>query len=748
MTSHFRIEIKTLSKAAGQSAAAAGRYDSRDRHSDKSDLVSSGNVNMPGWVAGDVSKFWSAADQYERANGLVARRAILSFPNQLPSEARESYIREWLSLNVPNCPASWAIHDEPEADPRNPHVHILISERMNDGLDRGPELFFKRFNAKSPELGGCKKKDIGSNRKDWLSAARASWADILNKHLPADQQVSHLSNEERGLPEPQPKFGAKVLAAEKKGIRTKLVSSVIEDSLTKNKIRCLSFVDAAGKTVTFRSSIDKGSTVEIVGKPSRSKVIDLVKACNEKGWIEVELWGTDEFKALARAELARAGVKIKGENDEQNSTNDSGSRDRGGERSESGRSAASTQRPAPTSSTNEPDRGSGSKRDRSEQQADRDVAGDDRPARSQAREASSLDNLGDSRRADISDLAASYQPAAKPFNAGLQAGQGGSDMHKDLTYRAVQRQLAAMADVSCFEIGLFEQETGKMLPPKPADSGQVLRSISLLKRENARGNNIFIRPARASIHPYVLIDDLKHEQIAELSREGFVFSLLIETSPNNHQVLIKLPRPTDADGRKLVERAFQKRLGSDIGCADGQHYFRLSGFTNRKPKHQQNENGLFPYVRVKQSTPSPTHSQRALEWLAIAPKLVDLPDEPERVIETVSERPEWAGKKGELAETVARSHLSLQVKYGAAYDPSIADFQVAKTLIKQGWNLGSVRDGLRDGSPDLLNRKVGHVDDYLDRTLAKVTGRPVGDSPATAQPDPGDPSRSPRPRPR
>ena len=289
MIGHFRIEIKTLGKGAGQSAVAANRYDDRASHNDKSDLMSRGSINMPSW-ADDVSKFWAAADLHERANGLVARRAILSFPHQLPAGDRESYVLEWLAQNCPNMPASWAIHDSPTADPMNPHVHILISERVRDGIDRQPELFFKRFNGKDPEKGGCRKADIGSNRKDWLTMARASWASILNAHLPADQQVSPLPNSDRGLAEPQPKFGAKVLAAEKKGVRTKLVSRVIKDSLSSNKIRCLSFVNAAGETITYRSGIDKGDSLEIIGKLSRSKVMDLVRACREKGWSAVDLW--------------------------------------------------------------------------------------------------------------------------------------------------------------------------------------------------------------------------------------------------------------------------------------------------------------------------------------------------------------------------------------------------------------------------------------------------------------------------
>ena len=371
--SHFRIEVKTLSKAAGQSAAAACAYDTRLRHDDKSDLVSSGSVNMPEWGPDHTTIFWKHSDAHERENGVVARRVILSFPNQLPGDQRESYVREWLSHNCPDMPASWAIHDDPGADPRNPHVHILASERLNDGIERPPELFFKRYNSKNPELGGCKKADIGSNRKDWLSTARSSWADILNKNLPADQQVSHLRNEERGLPEPQPKFGAKVLEAEKKGIRTKLVSSVIEDSVTKSVIRCLSFVGADGKTVTFRANLDRGSTVEIVGKLSKSKVVDLVRACREKGWTEVNLWGSDEFKQMARAELLRAGIKIKGEENEQSTADDSVTDHRSSDRDSEDSGAKRTGKTAPVGAADVADRRPDAGRERPQQQADRNV---------------------------------------------------------------------------------------------------------------------------------------------------------------------------------------------------------------------------------------------------------------------------------------------------------------------------------------------------------------------------------------
>ena len=38
-----------------------------------------------------------------------------------------------------------------------PHVHLMFNERLQDGIERDPEQYFKRYNSKNPERGGLKK---------------------------------------------------------------------------------------------------------------------------------------------------------------------------------------------------------------------------------------------------------------------------------------------------------------------------------------------------------------------------------------------------------------------------------------------------------------------------------------------------------------------------------------------------------------------------------------------------------------
>jgi hypothetical protein len=81
----------------------------------------------------------------------------------------------------------------------------MFSGRMLDGIDRDADQFFKRYNAKNPERGGCRKESSGDARgPEWVKQVRADWQDIANRHLAAagqDARIDHRSNKDRGLDE-------------------------------------------------------------------------------------------------------------------------------------------------------------------------------------------------------------------------------------------------------------------------------------------------------------------------------------------------------------------------------------------------------------------------------------------------------------------------------------------------------------------------------------------------------------------
>ena len=76
----------------------------------------------------------------------------------------------------------------------------MYSERTLDGIDRAPAQFFKRYNAKQPDQGGCRKDSAGTAER--LQATRALWATVQNAHLARcghSARVDHRSLAEQGI---------------------------------------------------------------------------------------------------------------------------------------------------------------------------------------------------------------------------------------------------------------------------------------------------------------------------------------------------------------------------------------------------------------------------------------------------------------------------------------------------------------------------------------------------------------------
>src|SRR5262249_43293816 len=53
-------------------------------------------------------------------------------------------------------------------------------------------------------------------------------------------------------------------------------------------------------------------------------------------------------------------------------------------------------------------------------------------------------------------------------------------------------------------------------------------------------------------------------------------------------------------------------------------------------------------------------------------------------------------------------------------DWSKVDWMVARELARRGWTEESIGRAIREASPNLAERKVGHIDDYVTRTAIKA----------------------------
>jgi len=158
--------------------------------------------NLPAWARGSAARFFAAADSFERANGNAYREFELALPVELNDHQRGQLVREFVAEQLGERHAyAWAIH-EPRG--HNPHVHIMFSERIRDGIERGPERYFKRANSKHPELGGHLKSDwfTGKGGPKAVEALRVRWEEVQNQALERagiEARVDHRTLEAQGI---------------------------------------------------------------------------------------------------------------------------------------------------------------------------------------------------------------------------------------------------------------------------------------------------------------------------------------------------------------------------------------------------------------------------------------------------------------------------------------------------------------------------------------------------------------------
>ena len=182
----YHLAVKTGSRHGGQSARAKSEYIEREGKYERQDdeLAHRESDNMPEWAEEDPRSYWEAADAHERVNGRLFREVEFALPRELDEGGQVDLAREFARRltgtgNGERLPYTLAVH---RGKGENPHAHLMISERANDGIERSAEQWFRRYNGKAPEKGGAR-KSMATRPKDWLEETRKAWADHANQAL-------------------------------------------------------------------------------------------------------------------------------------------------------------------------------------------------------------------------------------------------------------------------------------------------------------------------------------------------------------------------------------------------------------------------------------------------------------------------------------------------------------------------------------------------------------------------------------
>ena len=185
---YCHLNVKTGSRTTGQSAAAKYDYISRDgryARACQDEVVHVESGSMPAFASSDARVYWAAADSHERSNGRLFRSLTAALPNSLDLAGRLELARSFaFHVTAGQMPYTLAVHAGLSKEARaadNPHLHLVFSERVNDGVERAAEQWFRRAApaGRDPASGGARKSERTKPR-EWLEETRQAWAAEMN----------------------------------------------------------------------------------------------------------------------------------------------------------------------------------------------------------------------------------------------------------------------------------------------------------------------------------------------------------------------------------------------------------------------------------------------------------------------------------------------------------------------------------------------------------------------------------------
>jgi hypothetical protein len=185
-------------------------------------------TGLPSW-AKDAAAYFAAAEQYERARGVVLTEYKFDLPTTMQREQQLAIATDFLRVHLgTNHVVTWAMHEPAGLNGTpHPHVHAVWSAREVDGDERTPQQFFRR-----PDAGGTQKTPA-LNQYGAVKVARRTYADILNLHCEeagSETRYHPESLESRGLAlKPEPKlFPSDSFAYQSKGVVTERMQTLLD----------------------------------------------------------------------------------------------------------------------------------------------------------------------------------------------------------------------------------------------------------------------------------------------------------------------------------------------------------------------------------------------------------------------------------------------------------------------------------------------------------------------------------------
>jgi hypothetical protein len=231
------IQVKPVSRGAGQSATAAAAYRSgeqiHDQREDRlhdyslktgidreaSQIITPDGIDSP--VTQDRTTLWNAAEAAEiRKDARVAREYVIALPKEATAEERQELAVTFgrLIANRYNVAVDLNLHGphrNAESDNSNYHAHLLTTTRQLTAEGLGKKSDIELSDTDRAKRGLCKGKDeVFDLRENWTALQNRvleKYGIQLSAHSLADQGIDQ---------QPTIHMGPRDTALERQGIST------------------------------------------------------------------------------------------------------------------------------------------------------------------------------------------------------------------------------------------------------------------------------------------------------------------------------------------------------------------------------------------------------------------------------------------------------------------------------------------------------------------------------------------------
>ena len=273
--------VSYLTRTPGHTVTRAEQYE-RFKAEGREDLYYTQTRNLPGWAMGSPHVYFTTAAEYEWALGNAFEEWKIMLPQELNPGQNMVLMRDLVDLIAGDrLPITYAFHcpTTMAGTKAQPHLHLIISARQWDGIERPPTQHFKKYNRTHPERGGAP-KDPALYHLKAVKQWRITITDVVNLHLDhagSPARVHPDTLEAQGIerrPEP------KLLPSESRAYREQgLVSPRMQEVLTIRANRERTRADEHASAVEYWDSrkVELGLT-DTMDLPAQLTVIGEARA--------------------------------------------------------------------------------------------------------------------------------------------------------------------------------------------------------------------------------------------------------------------------------------------------------------------------------------------------------------------------------------------------------------------------------------------------------------------------------------